>query len=226
MNPLYQQVQAGFAGDFFLAQANSLVHGHLSVQPAQIPGECWFYRGQCYGYYGLTPSLLRVPLLPLLNHGGNFLTAVYLTLALTFAAVSALAIALHVLAPLPRTPVTNCLFAVVALSLTPASVLMASARPAVYEEAIAWSLGFGVFAIYCFLRWWDARRWRWGVLVVLSLLLSTNARPTTMPLAVMLGVGMLAGALLKHRQEAVPVRSSSPFQSRSFRSSAASASTG
>ena len=189
-DPLYENPNAPFGSMFFLAQAHALIHGHLNVAPAQLPGECFVYRGQCLGYFGLTPSLLRVPLLPLLDAISHSLTPVYMTAALTLAVGSALAIASHVLSHVRRTPMMTFLAAAIALTLGPASVLEMITRPAVYEEAIVWSVAFALFGVYCYLRWWSNPRLLWGVPLVLSLMLSTNSRPTTLPLGVVLGVGI------------------------------------
>jgi hypothetical protein len=194
-NPGYEQAGAPFSGRFFLAQAHALVKEQLHVSPNVLPGECFIHSGVCYGYFGLTPSLLRVPFLPLLDATGRALTSVYLTLALALAVGSAIGIASRVLAPIPRTPLTTFLKGAVLVSLGPASVLVMLTRPAVYEEAIAWSVGFALLGIYCLIRWWSAPNWRWAAAVVIALTLSTTARPTTLPLAVLVGIGIAVRAV-------------------------------
>jgi hypothetical protein len=201
-NPLFENTGAPFSSDFFRAQAHALVHGHLNVQAQQLPGECFVYRGQCLGYFGLTPSLLRVPLLPLLDAIGHTLTPVYLAAALTVAVGSALATASHLLSHVRRTPLLTVLAGAIALTLGPASVLEMITRPAVYEEAIAWSVAFAMFGVYCFVRWWSEPRPSWAVLLVLSLALSTNSRPTTLPLGAILGVGIFIRLLYERWEPA------------------------
>jgi hypothetical protein len=190
LNPLFEHPEAPFGSDFFRAQAHALIHGHLNVEPAQVPGECFVYQGKCFGYFGLTPSLLRVPLLPLLDGIHHSLTPVYMTAGLTLAVGSSLAIASHVLAQVRRTPLMTVLAVAIALTLGPASVLQMITRPAMYEEAIVWSVAFALLGVYCFLRWWAQPRALWAILLVISLVLSTGARPTTLPLVVLLGAGI------------------------------------
>jgi hypothetical protein len=190
-NPLYVQTQPPFGDDYFYAQARSIVHGHLNVAPVSIPLECWIYHGKCFGYFGITPSLLRIPLLPLLNATGHGLTAVYMTVALTLAVGSALAICSLILQGIKRSRLVDVLIGALAISAGPASVLAAIARPAVYEEAIAWSVAFALLGVYCFLRWWTSLGRGWAALLLLSLVLSANARPTTVALAVALGAGVV-----------------------------------
>jgi hypothetical protein len=200
LNPLYENSGAPFSSVFFFAQAQGLIHGHLNVRPDQLSGECFVYHAQCLGYFGLTPSLLRVPLLPLLDAINHSLTPVYMTAALTLAVGSTMAILSHVLSTVRRTPLLTFLVGAVALTLGPASVLEMISRPAVYEEAIAWSVAFALFGVYCFLRWWSGPRTLWACLLVLSLVLSTNSRPTTLPLGVVLGAGIFI-RLLRERWE-------------------------
>jgi hypothetical protein len=73
-----------FGTRFFLAQAQSLTDGNLAVRPEDLPGECFVHDGKCYGYFGLTPSLLRAPFLPVLDELGS-LTPVFMCAALTLA---------------------------------------------------------------------------------------------------------------------------------------------
>jgi hypothetical protein len=195
-NPLYEQPGAGFAGRFFFAQATALIHGHLNVPPDQLPGECFVVHGQCFGYFGLTPSLLRVPFLPILNATGRSFDPVFIALALTLAAGSAAAIAARLLAAVkvPRAPALALV-----LSVGPASVLVLITRPAVYEEAIAWSVGLGLLGVWAFLRWWERPERRWLALAVVALALSADSRPTTVPLAAALAAGIVIRALLQER---------------------------
>jgi hypothetical protein len=49
---------------FFTAQADALLRGRFWVDPKSTVGnECWYVAGKCYGYFGLTPSILRFPIL-------------------------------------------------------------------------------------------------------------------------------------------------------------------
>jgi len=200
-NPSYEQPQGGFSSAFFLGQAKAMIHGHLNVTGAQLPGDCWIYHGRCYGYFGLTPSILRLPLLPLLDADRTSLTPVYMTAALTLAVSSALAISFRTLASIKRTRFITFLGGALAVGLGPASAMILLARPAVYEEAIAWGVAFGLLGIYGFLRWWSDRGWRWATLLVVSLTLGANARLTVIPLAVVLGAGIVIRALLDARRK-------------------------
>jgi hypothetical protein len=196
-SPTYEQDQLGFAGQFYLAQAQAIVHhGRLWVNPTQIPSECWVHAGRCYGYFGLTPSLIRTPFLGLLDNGNHSCPALFMAIALTLTVIAALWIVGQVLAIVSRRGLGLMLSAGVALSVGPASVLAAVARPAVYEEAIAWSVAFAMIAIVAYMRWWTTGS-RWGAaLALVSIVLSANARPTTVALGALLGLGVLVRSLL------------------------------
>lgn len=51
----------GFCG-FYDAQARSILHGHLDVPRAAIGDEAFTFEGKTYGYFGIAPALLRIPL--------------------------------------------------------------------------------------------------------------------------------------------------------------------
>ncbi|HLI73108.1 MAG TPA: hypothetical protein VKU86_04455, partial [Acidimicrobiales bacterium] len=187
-NPLYERPE--FSGRFYLAQARAIVNGHLWVNRSQLPGECFVHAGRCYGYFGLTPSLIRLPFLLLLDAVNKALTPVFVTAALTLATGSAVGILRRLLATVKTRTSTDLVVAVLAVGLGPASVLGILTRPAVYEEAIAWAVAFMALGAYCFLRWWEEPRRLWIVLLVVSLVLSANSRPTGLPFAVIVGVGV------------------------------------
>lgn len=53
---------------FYDAQARSLIAGHLDVPPAAIGAESFTFQGRTYGYFGIGPALLRVPLVLLFKN--------------------------------------------------------------------------------------------------------------------------------------------------------------
>jgi hypothetical protein len=48
---------------FYDAQARSILAGHLDVPPASIGSESFSFQGKTYGYFGIGPALLRIPLI-------------------------------------------------------------------------------------------------------------------------------------------------------------------
>jgi hypothetical protein len=47
---------------FYDAQARSLIEGRLDVPAAAIGSEAFTFQGKTYGYFGIGPALLRIPL--------------------------------------------------------------------------------------------------------------------------------------------------------------------
>jgi hypothetical protein len=66
----------GFDGrtHYYTAEAIALLHGHFYVRDTFLDGECFHLHGRCYGYFGLTPSLLRLPVALAGPHGITELT--------------------------------------------------------------------------------------------------------------------------------------------------------
>ncbi|HEX5245296.1 MAG TPA: hypothetical protein VFW23_18690, partial [Tepidisphaeraceae bacterium] len=50
-------------GNYYDAQARAMLHGHLDVPPEAIGYEAFERDGKFYGYFGITPALLRIPFL-------------------------------------------------------------------------------------------------------------------------------------------------------------------
>src|SRR5438477_2304930 len=48
---------------FYDAQALSIITGHLDVPREAIGFEAYMVNGKAYGYFGIAPALLRIPLL-------------------------------------------------------------------------------------------------------------------------------------------------------------------
>ena len=189
------ELPAPYSG-FFTAQAQAMVHGHLDVSYQLLNGECYFHNLRCYGYYGLTPSLLRVPFLPLLDAVHSSLSAVYSTIALTLTLGASLA-CLYRLIAAPRTLRVRIGVVLVALALGPASVLVQLTRTAVFEEAIAWSIAFSCLGLYALLRWWDEMPPKWLALAVVCFVLSANSRPTGLVTGAVAGAGVCVHLLAR-----------------------------
>jgi len=201
-NPQYDQVPRVLdTGQFFLAQARGILRARLWVHPSQTAYDCFIHNGKCYGYFGLTPSFLRLPFLALLDHDNNGFTPVFITAGLTLATGSVLASLRHLVSRISMTKTTVVLVALLALGLGAGSVLTQLTQPDVYDEAIVWAVAFLSLAMFCFIRWWEVQRPRWYVLLLISLVLATNARPTALPFALIVGVGV--GVRLWQRQSAL-----------------------
>ena len=200
---------AGYSSNFFSAQALSMLHGRLWVNPADLPAECFVYKGQCFGYFGITPSLLRIPLIAQLRSNATQLPAGFTNVTLSAALVLGIASSIwlvdYYLSKYSLSDVrlqtvenrsslllskTNYLIAI--LMAGPGNLLLQIARPAAYEEAIAWSIAFFLLAVICVLQYFENSRVRFLYFSTLFMTLSANSRPSiylaslTLPLLIWL----------------------------------------
>jgi hypothetical protein len=197
----------GFAEQFFSAQARAMVRGALDVPTTALPGECYQVGDLCYGYYGVTPSLLRLPLLAvhaMTGPGLPGLTSVMLAIAVLVGVVAGLLLVdqawrtavpprLGTGADRPWAATGAYLVAVVAVG--PGSLLLQDLRPRVFEEAIAWSASLAVVGLLFVLRWLANARPVELVAATAAFVLSANARPTGGVTALAVGaVGLLVVA--------------------------------
>lgn len=195
-NPLHENDGGGYDARFFWAQARAVFHGHLDVSRTALPTECWEYESKCFGYFGLTPSVLRMPLLPILRRLSVGMTPLYDALAVLLAYWAALLLLKRSLQECAAPFVTRGWIVAYAIAgaivLGPGSTLIFLSRPAVYEEAAAWSVAFLLLAIERVWAWRSSRRIRSLVAAVIFGVLAANARPTGVTACFVLGLVVLA----------------------------------
>jgi hypothetical protein len=178
----------GYSGHFFAAQARSLTHRKLRVERSDIQSECWVRDSSCYGYFGLTPSLIRLPLLGALPP----LTPFYLGTAILLGYWAALRLVARAVAEFTHPHVTHRArlgyFIIAALALGPGGTLLFLTRPAVYEEAAAWCVAFFLMAVERVWAWSRTHEVRPLVLATLFAIAAANARPTAVSACAVLGL--------------------------------------
>ncbi len=130
---------------YLAAEALSILHGHWSVPPfylAGLHGECLNYRNVCTGYYGIMPSLLRIPAVALVGDS-RFITPLYLLASFATYLVAAFLVIRNLLS-LKRPGSTLSARAQIGLGLlvvfSPVSFL--AVRGYMYEEEILWGVAF------------------------------------------------------------------------------------
>jgi len=200
-NPRDEKVDAAWSAGFFKAQAQSMLRGRMDVQPADIIGECFERDSRCYGYFGVTPSLVRIPVIGILRYVRSALTPVFLLVAVIlayWATLQMLQRSLRELSDAARSrPLAVGYFIAAAAALGPGGSLLFVTRPAVYEEAIAWGVAFVLLA---FNHVWALRSGerRSVVPAVLFAVAAANARLTAAVVSAVLG--LVVFAVLRYRQ--------------------------
>ncbi|HXY28693.1 MAG TPA: hypothetical protein VEH82_10470 [Acidimicrobiales bacterium] len=142
--------------NFYDLQAEAMIHGHLWVQKKPLGIEAFIHDGRAFTYFGLFPSILRIPLLLVApgtsGHltlvsifGGWLLTALFTSLLLWRVRV------------LLRAPAALGVTEAVTYGVLIATVLGGSlflylaALPWVYHEDLVWSVGLTVGTVFVLL---------------------------------------------------------------------------
>lgn len=188
------------SGFFYWDQAKSLMRAQLHVVPPSHKYwwlECFTIEHKCYGYFGITPSLMRVPAVVLFGDTFVGLAPLFVAVAVAVAFWAAMDLVRQVLAQYVEAhPEVSDRFAVrwmvvVGALLGPASILVLVARGRVYEEAVAWSAAFLCLTFNLVYRWSRNRTDLFLYGAILTASLATLSRPSAIPAAVVLGVAVV-----------------------------------
>ena len=144
----FDLLRADQFGNFFDAQAHSLMHGHWNVPAKEVSFEGIRRGSNTYIYFGLWPSLLRMPVIAIVPSLYGRLTQLSMLLAFT---VFLFALAdLHWQVRTMLRPNRVCgrfESAVIVLAIAGgSSALFMASRPIVYNEAILWGIALSSLA--------------------------------------------------------------------------------
>ena len=164
---------------FFTAQASALIQGRFDVNElflAGWQGECFNYADKCLGYFGLTPSIFRIPFLPFagrdlvgLNPIWFVLIAWTIYLFASFRVIDEVVLLLNMrLSEIQETALRVSVYAGPVLFLAP--------NPYVYYEAIFWSVSLGMVSIYFLLRYMRLSNAKYFLIASLFVFLTLHAR--------------------------------------------------
>lgn len=165
------------------AASIALLHGRLDVPSSFLGGECFILKGRCYGYYGITPALLRFPLVLLgARSPSHFPELLFFGLGFVTVAAGAWWVARQLVgiwAPEMGPRLLAAIGVVSALlGLGASPLLFLASLPLMYEEAILWAVGFACVALGAAISiWLKPKAWTVVVLVVADAL-AMSARPT------------------------------------------------
>jgi hypothetical protein len=189
--------QNRYGGNFYDLQARAMLAGHLHVPPGSLAIESWIHNGRDYTYFGLFPSLLRMPILALTHRFDGQLTAPSLLLAWLLTGVFSSMLLWRVRVMLrgaeklswTETVATGTLVATV----VGGSVLVyLGANPYVYSEDKAWSVTLAVGSFLALLG--VLERPSWGRVVVSAVLIvGANLTRVTEGYACVIGALLVAG---------------------------------
>ncbi len=150
--------------NFYDLQARAMLHGHLYVPKGSLGPEAFVHDGRQYTYFGVFPSLLRMPILVFTHSLDGRLTAPSILLAwiITGLFTSMLLWRVRLLvrgtAALGRTEAVAS--GVLVATVLGGSVLVElAANPWVYSEDIAWSVALTVGSLFALLGVLEAPSW-------------------------------------------------------------------
>ena len=139
---------------FFDLQARAMFHGRLSLPPGVLGIEGFVHDGRQYTYFGIFPSILRMPVLLLTSRFDGDLTAPSLVLAWMMTALFSslmlwrLRIVTRGRAVMGRAEAAS--FGVLVAAIMGGSVIVyLAASPFVFSEDFAWSIPLTVGSLFC-----------------------------------------------------------------------------
>ena len=182
--------------NFYDLQTRAMFHGHLWVSNGRLGVEAFVHDGRQYTYFGLFPSLIRMPILLVTSSLDGRLTAPSMLLAwlATGLFASLLLWRVRVLirgdAALGRAEATS--FGLLATTIMGGSVfLILAATPYVYNEDLAWSICLTVGGLFALLGVLERPSWA-RVSASGLLVLAANLDRVTTGWACVVGAVMIA----------------------------------
>ena len=170
--------------DFYDRQARALFHGHLFVPTGSLGIEGFIRDHRTYTYFGLFPSLLRMPILAVTSSLDGKLTAPSMLLGWIVAAVFSTLLIWRVRflvrgpALLGRAEAAS--YGVLLASVGTGSVLVyLASTPFVYNEDLMWSAALTIASLFALLGVLERPRWARVVGSGLLILCANLDRPNT-----------------------------------------------
>ena len=142
---LFRTTNGGYGGNFYDVQARAILHGHLYLPNGAIGAEAFVHNGHQYTYFGLFPSLLRVPVLLVTHSLDGRLSALSILIAwlLTGLFTSLLVWRVRIFmrgpAILGRAEAAS-IGVLMAIIMGGSVLVVLAADPYVYSEDLAWSV--------------------------------------------------------------------------------------
>ena len=171
--------QTAYEDNFYDLQARAMFHGHLWLANGSIGIEAFVHGGRQYTYFGLFPSLIRMPILVFTSSLDGKLTAPFMLPAgcspALFASLLLWRVRLLVRGQVVMGRAEATAFGVLMATVMGGSVFtVLAATPYVFDEDLAWSICLTVGSLFALLG--VLERPSWGRVVV-----SGRAHPVRQP---------------------------------------------
>lgn len=192
-----------FGGNFYWLQADAMLNGRLHLTTGGF--ECLVIDGHCHGYFGPFPSLLRIPFVLIFGTTYEGLSPLFLALAAgvaLYAFTNLLAFVFdHSITHSP-TWFDLASMQVFIFTMGISGLLVLSAHPRVYEEAVMWSVAFVSVAINFGYRWFIQPRNLYLLIIVFCGCASVLSKATAMPFFALLGLFLVLHSLRRRNIQA------------------------
>jgi hypothetical protein len=187
---------SNYQDNFYDLQARAMFHGHLALANGALGIEGFVHDGRTYTYFGLFPSIIRMPVLLVTSSLDGKLTPTYMLLAwlLTglFTSLLLWRVRFFVRAASPMGRAEAGAFGVLIATIMGGTIwMLLASTPFVFNEDIAWSICLTVGSIFALLG--VIERPSWGRVVGSGLLiLCANLDRATTGWACAVGAGLIA----------------------------------
>ncbi len=185
-----------FEDNFYELQARAMFHGHLWLANGAIGIEAFIHDHRQYTYFGLFPSIIRMPILLVTSHLDGRLTVFFMMVAWLLTALFT-SLLLWRVRILIRGPVAMGRAEATGFGVLIATTLVGSvwtvlaSLPYVFAEDLAWSICLTVGSIFCLLGVLEHPT-RGRVLASLVLILCANLDRLTTGWACVVGAVLIA----------------------------------
>ncbi len=186
--------------NFYALQARAMLHGHLYLPKNSLGIEAFLHDGHQYTYFGLFPSLIRIPYVLLVSQTYYMDFTPFALLAAWLMTAVAAAMLLWRLRMVLRGPVAlgrgeAVSYGVLMATICGGSVLVElAASPFVYNEDFAWSVALTTASLLALLGMIERASWR-GVASCAVLVTCTNLDRTPTGYATVIGALLVAAWL-------------------------------
>jgi len=193
LNPLRLSV---YQDNFYDLQTRAMFHGHLALANGALGLEGFVHDGRTYTYFGLFPSIIRMPILAVTSSLDGKLTASYVLLAwlLTglFASLLLWRVRYFVRGDTAMGRVEASAFGVLMATLMGGTIwMLLAATPYVFNEDLAWSICLTVASVFALLGVMERPSWA-RVIASGVLILCANLDRATTGWACVVGAGLIA----------------------------------
>ncbi|MBV9618419.1 MAG: hypothetical protein JO201_04330 [Verrucomicrobia bacterium] len=172
--------QEDFCG-YYDAYARSILHGRFDVPRSAIGVEAFTFEGKTYGYFGIAPALLRIPLVLIFPNMDGLWSRTMVLVAATISLICGYAL-LRMFRDSSRKltraeRVLHSIFIVIAG--IGSTIVFLVGRSYTYHEALAWSGAFALLFAWAIARYFQESRTKFLLLASAFSFMSFHSRATT-----------------------------------------------